>query len=138
MSDKFKPITDTETAQIEQQLSTMGDLAPLIERLLHTSDRYDERPSIYDREGLPPMRDMPKYMRNREQFRRSITDEGESGWRSRRLYICRAAGDIDSIIDALPIDQLKRNELGNLNAILLRMILLENDGRVSSSKLNRF
>lgn len=75
-------------------------------------------------------------------------------WRGRRLLACRAFDDVHSVIDALasddgsqcpPVDGLPsapsfaiRSELQNTAANLLRLILLHNDGAVSSSRLQRF
>jgi len=56
----------------------------------------------------------------------------------RRLYACRSASEMRSVIEALP-DTPQKNELLNMSALLLRMVLLENDGGpLSPSKLNAF
>lgn len=74
-------------------------------------------------------------------------------WRGRRLLACRATDDIEAIIRALgrddgsdlppdgglpPVNEVQRNELLNLAALMLRMILNANDGHVSPSKLRRW
>ncbi len=77
-----------------------------------------------------------------------------SGWRGRRLLACRAAQDLHDIADALAADNgddLPPNyglpqppspghirEIQNSAAVLLRTILLWNDGSVSPSTLHRF
>lgn len=75
------------------------------------------------------------------------------GWRGRRLLACRAVSLLDQIIEnlgeddgtslppdgGLPVVQRQmRVELGNQAAVLLRMILAQNDGGVSGSRLQRF
>jgi hypothetical protein len=72
-------------------------------------------------------------------------------WRSRRLRACRAAEEFESIISALgledgselppadgglpTISEAHRRELKNATALLLRMVLIANDGQVSPAKL---
>ena len=76
-------------------------------------------------------------------------------WRGRRLRACRACDDPHNIIEKLgfedgselpspmsrlphpPSDQMKA-ELQNQVAVLLRMILINNDGSISPRKLPRF
>jgi hypothetical protein len=74
-------------------------------------------------------------------------------WRSRRLRACRAADEFDSIINALgledgselppeyglpTISEAHRHELRNAAALLLRMVLVANDGHISPAKLQRW
>lgn len=76
-------------------------------------------------------------------------------YRGRRLMACRAADDLHSIIEKigvedgseLPIpgcehkpapDRLLIRELQNTTANLLRLILILNDGGVSSQELRRY
>ncbi|MBZ9888077.1 hypothetical protein LB559_09010 [Mesorhizobium sp. BR1-1-3] len=82
-----------------------------------------------------------------------MSDEPLNNWRSRRLYACRAADEMERIINALGLEdgselppdgglptvsENHRNELRNLTALWLRMVLAANDGHVSPSKLQRW
>jgi hypothetical protein len=76
-------------------------------------------------------------------------------WRGRRLRACRACDDLHDIIEKIgfedgsqlppsmsrlphpPSDQMKA-ELQNQVAVLLRMILINNDGSISPRTLPRF
>ena len=58
--------------------------------------------------------------------------KGMSSVSGRRLYGCRALQDARSVIENLEIDPARRNELVNLCNVLLRMIMLENDGHIST------
>jgi hypothetical protein len=87
----------------------------------------------YDREGLPQINAFPEWQRELERFRRGIKDVPH-----RRLYACRACDTLRSIVEELPIDDGRRNELTNLVNLTLRMILMENDGHVGSGKLLPF
>jgi hypothetical protein len=68
----------------------------------------------------------------------SLTAEGDNGMRGRRFHMCRGASDIREVVEALPIDELRRNELTNMTNLLLRMVLIENDGQISTQKLPAF
>lgn len=74
-------------------------------------------------------------------------------WRGRRLLTCRAIDDITLMIENLGVEENSdpipdgfvstitpemKNELHNQAAVLLRTILLHNDGRISPAKLQRF
>lgn len=77
-----------------------------------------------------------------------------SNWRGRRLYACRANDEIHNLIEMLGVEdgsqlplpggyaaapmEIQKEEMKNLATTLMRMILIWNDGHVSSSKLNRF
>jgi len=76
-------------------------------------------------------------------------------FRGRRYIACNAIRDLESVIDHLgdetgktsvyidpplpapPSDQVKA-ELKNMTTVMLRLLLILNDGNVSSSKLNSF
>lgn len=78
-----------------------------------------------------------------------------NNYRGRRYYACRAIGDLEDVIDKLgiedgsqlpipdrqfsprPSDQVIA-ELKNHARVLLRMVLIFNDGHVSADKLNGF
>lgn len=88
----------------------------------------------YDREGRPQIKSFPSYLQELERFRRSIEDVA-----GRRFYACRRSGDMKSVIEALPVDEATKRELLNLNSVLLRMVILANDGGpLSPSTLNPF
>lgn len=87
-------------------------------------------------------------MMDLDEERRLVT-----GWRGRRLLACRATDSLERVIGNLGNDdgsdcppdgglpsvtESQRRELGNMAALLLRMILGANDGHVSSSRLQRF
>jgi hypothetical protein len=74
-------------------------------------------------------------------------------WRSRRLRACRAADELESIINSLgledgselppegglpTISEAHRHELRNAASLLLRMVLVANDGHISPAKLQRW
>lgn len=42
------------------------------------------------------------------------------------------------MIENLECDEKKRNELTNLTNVLLRLVLIENDGQISDQKLRAF
>lgn len=78
-------------------------------------------------------------------------DRLAKNWRGRRLLACRAAEDMQRVINALADDDLSngappapapnaavRNELNNQMASLLRLFLILNDGGVSNQTLHFF
>lgn len=73
------------------------------------------------------------YQRKLRQFRERLKED-----RGRRYEACNALNTVRSVIENLECDEAKRNELTNLSNVLLRMILIENDGQVSPQKLQAF
>jgi len=80
-------------------------------------------------------------------------DKLSKSWRGRRLLTCRAIGDLHCMIENLGVEENSdpipdgfvstitpelKEELMNQATVLLRTILLHNDGRVSPSRLQRF
>lgn len=88
------------------------------------------------------------------EWRRKNSDEAMSkGWRGRRLVACRAQSKMQAVIENLGADDGANlppehglptvtpqtiNELRNLSAVLLRMVLAANDGGMSAARLNTF
>lgn len=70
--------------------------------------------------------------------RESINKEGDDGVRGRRFYACRTADAMREVIEALPIDEKRKNELHNLNTVVQRMVIAENDGGLSLTRLQSF
>lgn len=81
-------------------------------------------------------------------------DKMLKNWRGRRLLACRAADELERIINhigiedgselppsdgGLPkINEGQRNELLNATALVLRLVLGANDGNVSPARLRRY
>lgn len=76
--------------------------------------------------------------RNSREKTQSINKEGDSGVRGRRFYACRAAASMQEVINALPIPDARKNELLNLSTVLQRMVIAENDGELSQTRLQTF
>lgn len=76
--------------------------------------------------------------RQSREKRQGINKVGDDGMRSRRFYACRAREENREVIEALPIPEARKNELLNLNIVLTRMVLAENDGQLSVQKLQVF
>lgn len=76
--------------------------------------------------------------RNSREKKEGVIKSGEDGMRSRRFHACRARDENQTVIEALPIPDERKNELINLNIVLTRMVLAENDGQLSVQKLQVF
>lgn len=76
--------------------------------------------------------------RNSREKKTSINKDGDDGVRGRRFYACRGGDATREVIEALPIAIERKRELLNLNAVLTRMIIAENDGQLSEQKLPVF
>jgi hypothetical protein len=76
--------------------------------------------------------------RQSREKRTSINKAGDDGVRGRRFYACRGRDAMAEVIEALPIPEERKRELMNLNSVLARMILAENDGQLSAQKLPVF
>lgn len=78
-----------------------------------------------------------------------------AGWRGRRLRTCRVIEELNNIIESLvfpddgkdlppkhglpaPLTEAHMQELQNMTTVLLRLILIANDGNVSPQRLSRF
>lgn len=93
------------------------------------NDRADSEP-IPDQK---PLSEFPDWMRSLESFRRDVRTV-----RGRRLHACRSAENMRGVIEAMP-ESAGKPELVNLTNLLLRMVILENDGGpLSPCKLNAF
>lgn len=91
------------------------------------------KPKADPRDGKP-IDSFPDYQRESERRRRELASEG-----GRRLYACRATENMLDVIDALAAEEATKLELRNLATVLLRMVILRNDGGpLSPSSLNRF
>lgn len=84
-----------------------------------------------------------------------VSDEERLGnWRTRRLLACTLVADLRTVIEhlgtddgselppsdsaAAPITDDMRRELSNAATVLLRQVLLFNDGRVSPAVMRKF
>lgn len=72
------------------------------------------------------------------QRREGLAKPGDDGRRSRRYYGCRAADDMRSVIENLEVSDQHKTELTNLTNCLLRMVMIHNDGQISTQHLRAF
>jgi len=75
-----------------------------------------------------------------------------TNWRGRRLLVCQAADSFRAAVQHIndhdgkfaldhvppPVSESMKNEMINLVHVLLRMVLVANDGQISDSRLNAF
>ncbi len=76
--------------------------------------------------------------RESREKKQSIAKPGDDGMRGRRFYACRAASSMAEVIEALPIAPERKNELINLNTVVQRMVIAENDGGCAPVRLQTF
>jgi hypothetical protein len=78
--------------------------------------------------------EMPEYLKRYHEELRLRQD-----MRGRRLLLCRSMDTFRACIEAMPIDAQERQELVNMANVLLRMVVIKNDGGpVSHCKVNAF
>lgn len=81
-----------------------------------------------------PIESFESWQKQSEETRRELKRR-----EGRRFHACRRSGDMRAVIEAIPMDHERKRELLNLNALLLRMVILSNDGGpLSESNLASF